>query len=116
MISRTRKGARKIWRAIKPRHSVMRPDWPTNRHAPRPIRPSRRAGGACAEPRAPMRARPDFAGCGPAGRDAADAVTLVPRLLLSPLFVTDEYLLRRPLAVAVPAAERRDVPRRLYDV
>jgi len=69
----------------------------------------------CAEPLAPKRALPDYDGRGPAGRDAADAVTLVPRLLLSPLFVTDEYLLRRPLAVAIPAAERHDVPRRLYD-
>jgi len=63
----------------------------------------------------PKRPLPDYDGRGPPGPPLADAALLVPRLLLSPLFLTDELLLRRPLAVAIPAAERNDVPRLLYD-
>lgn len=58
---------------------------------------------------------PDYDGRGPEAAPRGEAALLVPRLLLSPLFVTDELLLRRPLAVAVPAAEHHDVPRLLYD-
>ena len=37
------------------------------------------------------------------------------RVLLSPLYFTSEYLLRRPLGALTVAAESADVPRKLYD-
>jgi len=72
---------------------------------------------AQARAQAPLvkRPLPDYDGRGLPQPDPANAALLVPRLLLSPLFLADEYLLRRPLSVALPAAERHDVPRRLYD-
>ena len=37
------------------------------------------------------------------------------RVVLSPLYFTSEYLLRRPLGALTVAAERGDWPRKLYD-
>jgi len=70
---------------------------------------------AAAETPTPKRPLPDYDGRGPSQPDAVEAFLVVPRLLLSPLYLADEYVLRRPLAIALPAAERHDVPRKLYD-
>jgi hypothetical protein len=48
-------------------------------------------------------------------KPAGDAALWVPRVLLSPLYLVSEYVLRQPLSVAIPAAERADVPRKVYD-
>jgi hypothetical protein len=39
----------------------------------------------------------------------------VPRVVLSPLYFVSEYVIRRPLAIAIPAAERADLPNKIYD-
>lgn len=55
---------------------------------------------------------PDYDG---RGRDSPSAIVWVPRVLLSPVYVLTEFGVRRPLAVIVPAAERADLPRKVYD-
>jgi hypothetical protein len=62
----------------------------------------------------PKRALPDYGGMRPAP-NAGDAALWVPRVLLSPVYLVTEYVLRQPLSVVVPAAEHADVPRKLYD-
>ena len=39
----------------------------------------------------------------------------VPRILLSPLYLVSEYVVRRPLGAAITAAERAELPTALYD-
>jgi hypothetical protein len=39
----------------------------------------------------------------------------IPRVLLSPLYFVSEYVVREPLAAVIPAAEKADVPRKVYD-
>ena len=39
----------------------------------------------------------------------------MPRVLLSPLYLTTEWLIRRPLGAAISAAERADLPNALYN-
>jgi hypothetical protein len=63
----------------------------------------------------PKRPVPDYDGRGPPGKPPGDAALWVPRVVLSPLYLVSEYVLREPLAVVVPAAENADVPRKLYD-
>jgi len=57
---------------------------------------------------------PDYDGRGPP-RSGGNPALWLPRLLLSPVYLVSEFLLRRPLAIAIPAAEHADVPRKLYD-
>jgi hypothetical protein len=63
----------------------------------------------------PKRPVPDYDGRGPPPRPAGDAALWVPRVLLSPLYVVSEYVLREPLAAVIPAAENADIPRKLYN-
>lgn len=63
----------------------------------------------------PRRPVPDYDGRGPAPTRPGDVVLWVPRILLSPTYVVSEYVLRLPLSVAIPAAERTDLPRKVYD-
>jgi hypothetical protein len=64
----------------------------------------------------PPRAVPDYDGRGPAPSRPGDIVLWVPRVVLSPLYFVTEYVIRAPLAVAVPAAESADWPRKIYDI
>jgi hypothetical protein len=61
----------------------------------------------------PKRAVPDYDGRG--GEGAPDPGLWLPRILLSPLYFTSEYVLRRPLGALTVAAERGKVPEKLYD-
>jgi hypothetical protein len=63
----------------------------------------------------PKRAVPDYDGRGPPAKAPSDGWLWVPRVLLSPLYLVSEYVLREPLAAIVPAAEKADVPRKVYD-
>jgi hypothetical protein len=63
----------------------------------------------------PKRPIPDYDGRGPEPTTAGDVALWVPRIVLSPLYVVTEYVLRWPLSVAIPAAERAELPRKLYD-
>jgi hypothetical protein len=61
----------------------------------------------------PKRVVPDYDGRGAPGE--SDPGLWVPRVLLSPLYFTSEYILRRPLGAVTIAAERGKVPEKLYD-
>ncbi len=63
----------------------------------------------------PKREVPDYSGRGADPATAGDAALWVPRIVLSPVYLVTEYVLRYPLSVAVPAAEEADLPRKLYD-
>jgi hypothetical protein len=76
--------------------------------------PSAPASAAKVAP-TPKRPVPDYDGRGPAPAPPRDGLLWVPRILLSPLYVVSEYVLREPLAALIPAAERADVPTKLYD-
>lgn len=58
---------------------------------------------------------PDYDGRGPEPVTAGDVALWSGRVVLSPLYLVSEYVLRRPLALAITAAEQADVPRKLYD-
>ncbi len=60
------------------------------------------------------RAVPDYDGRG-LHRSHGHPLLWIPRVLLSPVYFVSEYVVREPLAVAVPAAEHADVPREIYD-
>jgi hypothetical protein len=68
------------------------------------------------EPPSAKRELPDYDGREPPPAGVGPAVRWVPRLVLSPLYATNEFLLRRPLAVVVPAVERVDLPTKLYEL
>jgi hypothetical protein len=58
---------------------------------------------------------PDYDGLGPRPTTAGEVALWVPRVLLAPLYLPTEYLIRRPLGAAISAAERVDLPNTLYD-
>jgi hypothetical protein len=58
---------------------------------------------ASAEPKRPI---PDYDGRGNQDADADSWVLWIPRVVLSPLYVVNEYVLRRPLGAIVTRAER----------
>ena len=43
------------------------------------------------------------------------AALWIPRIVLSPAYLATEYVVRMPLSVVVPAAERANVPTKIYD-
>jgi hypothetical protein len=61
------------------------------------------AGAAGAEPKRDV---PDYDGRGNPDADADSWALWVPRIVLAPLYLTNEYLLRRPLGALVTHAER----------
>ncbi len=58
---------------------------------------------------------PSYDGRPPAEPDAGDTALWAPRILLYPFYLFSEYVVRRPLGAIVTWAERKDVPRILYD-
>jgi hypothetical protein len=63
----------------------------------------------------PKRPLPDFDGRGPEPTTAGKVALWVSRVVLSPLYLASEYVIRWPLSVTIPAAERADLPRKIYD-
>jgi hypothetical protein len=63
----------------------------------------------------PERPLPNYDGRGPAPTTPGEGALWVPRVLLSPLYLTTEWLIRRPLGAAISAAERADLPNTLYN-
>jgi hypothetical protein len=63
----------------------------------------------------PKRPLPDYDGRGAEPTDAGDVALWIPRVVLSPLYLVSEYVIRWPLSIAIPAAEHAEVPRKLYD-
>ncbi|MDB4947015.1 MAG: hypothetical protein JWP97_6549 [Labilithrix sp.] len=58
----------------------------------------------------PKRAVPDYDGRGPEPTTAGDVSLWIPRVLLSPLYVVSEYVIRRPLGLLLTTAERNNWP------
>jgi hypothetical protein len=63
----------------------------------------------------PKRALPNYDGRGEKPTTAGQSALWVPRIILSPIYVTTEYVIRRPLEALDSAAERAHVPETLYD-
>jgi hypothetical protein len=63
----------------------------------------------------PKRVLPDYDGRGKPRATVGEDLLVIPRVILSPLYFTTEYIIRRPLGTAIAAAERSDIPRELYD-
>ena len=63
----------------------------------------------------PPRALPDYDGRGPKPTTAGDAALWVPRAIVSPLYFTSEYLIRRPLGLLVTTAEQQQWSKVLVD-
>jgi hypothetical protein len=72
-------------------------------------------------PDPPLRVEPEkkplprYDGRPPPESDAGDMALWAPRILLYPFWFVAEYVVRRPLGSLVSWAERKDVPRILYD-
>lgn len=65
-------------------------------------------------PGSPKRALPSYDGRTPAPTPAGDYWLDIPRFLLAPPYLVNEYVLRRPLGVAIPAAEKVDLFTKIY--
>lgn len=63
----------------------------------------------------PKRPVPDYDGRGPRPATPGETALWIPRVVLSPAYLVTEYVLRRPIGAGVSAAERADLPRKLYD-
>jgi len=63
----------------------------------------------------PKRALPDYDGRGKPPTTVGQDLLVVPRVLLSPVYFTTEYIIRKPLGTAIAAAERSNIPKVLYD-
>jgi hypothetical protein len=63
----------------------------------------------------PKRVLPDYDGRGAATSTPGNGALWVPRVVLSPLYFTTEWLIRRPLGTAISAAERAGIPNAVYD-
>ncbi len=66
-------------------------------------------------PPTPKRAVPDYDGRGNPEAQPGEPGLWPLRMLLSPLYLTSEVLLRKPLGALTIAAERADLPRKAYD-
>ena len=66
----------------------------------------------------PARTLPDYDGRGGRGQPTTpgQAALWVPRVLLFPVYLVTEYVVRRPLGYAITAAERAELPAALYDI
>jgi len=58
---------------------------------------------------------PDYDGRGPQPTTAGDVLLWGPRLVLAPVYVVSEFVIRRPLGWAIAGAERAGLPAALYD-
>lgn len=63
----------------------------------------------------PDRPVPDYDGRGEEPATAGDALLWVPRIIVSPLYLLSEYLIRIPLGALVTWAEREELPELLLD-
>ncbi|HYQ04833.1 MAG TPA: hypothetical protein VER96_39430 [Polyangiaceae bacterium] len=66
----------------------------------------------------PQRSLPDYDGRGGQGQPTTpgQALLWVPRVVLFPVYLVTEYVVRRPLGYAITAAERAELPAALYDI
>ncbi len=64
----------------------------------------------------PKREAPDYDGRGNPDTEAGSWVLWIPRIALSPLYLVNEYVLRRPLGALVTTAERRHWANAVVDI
>src|SRR5580704_8503419 len=65
-------------------------------------------------PPSPKRSLPDYGG-EPSQTTAGDVALWVPRVIFYPVYLVSEYVIRRPLGAAETAAERANLPNKIYD-
>ena len=63
----------------------------------------------------PKRALPEYDGREPPTGTAGDALLVVPRLVLLPLYLVAEYAVARPVGALAETAERNDWPKSIHD-
>jgi hypothetical protein len=90
---------------------------PTSDDAPaaRPTSAARSAKTESAKP-SPKRPLPNYDGRPPPPTTAGDVLIWIPRVVLSPVYLVTEYVVRRPLGALTVAAERGRWVEALYDV
>lgn len=84
--------------------------------APPPEKPAPPPPPKPASGESPKRALPDYDGRGDPPTTAGDVALWVPRVLLSPLYFTTEYLIRRPLGWLITTAEQNQWPSAIKNV
>lgn len=70
---------------------------------------------AAAAERPPKRELPDYDGRGGPPTTPGDGLLWVPRVVLFPLYLTSEFIIRRPLGWLISTAEKNQIPALLYD-
>lgn len=65
---------------------------------------------------APKRPIPNYSGTDPQPATPGEIALWVPRILVSPLYFTSEFVLRRPLGALLTWAERKKLPEYFYDL
>jgi hypothetical protein len=88
---------------------------PSSSGTPASTPPPPPSPGLANPPPSKKRALPDYDGRGPAPTTPGQVALWVPRVILSPVYFTTEWLIRRPLGAAVTAAEKADLPNALYN-
>jgi hypothetical protein len=73
------------------------------------------ASDARADPPTAKREVPDYDGRGGEPTTAGDVALWVPRVVVSPIYLVTEFVLRRPIGALITAAERAELPRIIYD-
>jgi hypothetical protein len=66
-------------------------------------------------PPSPKRALPDYDGRGKKPSTVGQDLLWVPRIVVSPIYFTTEFIIRRPLQAGISAAERANIPQALYN-
>jgi hypothetical protein len=66
-------------------------------------------------PASPKRVLPDYDGRGTKPNTVGEDLLWVPRIIFSPVYLTTEYVIRRPIGAAISAAERSNLPQALYN-
>ena len=66
-------------------------------------------------PESPKREAPDYRGRPPPPATAGDVALWIPRIIFFPLYLTSEYVLRRPIGAFLVTAEQKNWPASLYD-
>jgi hypothetical protein len=109
----------RAWRAALFFVAAALPAHAASADAPTADAPSTDAPSTVAPPSpsatSPRRELPDYDGRGAPPTTAGQVALWVPRVILSPLYLTSEFLLRRPLGALMTTAERSGWPTILYN-
>lgn len=87
----------------------------TAHEAASPASPSLPGPAAGSGHQSPKRALPDYSGRGEPPTTPGDVALWVPRIVLFPLYIVSEYVIRRPLGWLITTAERNQWPSAIRD-